>query len=556
MIRRAALLIVLGLVVVTGTSGFFHLPAVLAVEAEESALAAPTVDNARTFKLEFTHAIENTSSSIVHRQDLYVLVPQSNVSETVQSIGFAPEPTEFLTDEWGQTVAHYVIDTMPGKSRLEFGWTARVTMADLSFDVDPADPLDLADIPADILASYTEDDTKYSLTSPVVQQAAAEAVANAANLYEQVRDTYQYVIDHLKYSREGSWDDAATVLARGDGSCSEYDFVLIALYRANGIPARYVGGSRLRADDDYVDTVFHRAVEVYLPGYGWVPLDPTLGDTQNDAEGFLFKRYGGHFIMATAGGRSDLVRWNYHSYLKVARSSEADQVNSTRSLHWLGVQDEDVISLGLSSDGVVYVEGTDEVAVLTATVVDELGEAVSGLDSRSFASALDGSEASLLFNETSVPGTYTGVLDLTSLVPGRHEVAVTVTEGATGASDSAAVAFDIQPATEPGTAVAALTVTMSTAVRTSGKNTFTGAVAEIVVVDAGGQPIAGATVSGQWSGLTRDSDAVLTNSKGVAVMQSDQIKKASGTFALTLVSVVADGGAFEVQGDTVTSLTV
>ncbi len=444
--RKITLLMMLGLLAFTGMSGIILPSTAQAAEAAYGDFA--TIDNERTFSLHFTHTVQNTGSSTLHRQDLYALVPQSIVNQTVLGITFDPQPAEFVEDEWGQSVAHYVIDSMPGKSSLEFTWTATVTMADLSFSIDPSTPMDIADIPADILATYTEDDTKYTITSPEVQQAAAEAIANSANLYEQVRDTYQYVIDHLEYSREGSWDDAATVLARGNGSCTEYDFVLIALYRANRIPAQYVGGSRLRADDDYTDTVFHRAVEVYLSGYGWVPADPTLGDTQNDPEGFLFNRYNSHFIMATAGGKSSFLNWNYHSYLKVSRSSEADQVVSKRSVHWLEVS------------------------------------------------------------------------------------------------------------SEPVTAVAALTVTMSTATRTSGKNTFTGAVAEILVVDASGRPLIGATVSGKWSGLTSDSDTAVTNSKGVAVMQSDQVKKASGTFTLTVASVVADGIAFELQGDTVTSLSI
>ena len=552
MLRRTVVLLVLVLATVTGMPGILHSSDVRAAEDDGGLLVAPVLGEPREFQLEFTHVVENTGGSTVERQDLYLLVPQSNVNQTVSAITFDPTPTEFLTDDWGQEVAHYVITDMPGKSQFEVGWTGRVQLSDLSYAIDPAVVLDLADIPAEILDTYTEDETRYDIYSPVVQAAAAEAVADSSGLYDQVRDTYQYVIDNLEYVREGGWDDAATVLERGDGSCTEYVFALIALYRANGIPAQHVGGSRLRADDDYVDTVFHRAVEVYLPEYGWVPMDVTLGDTQNDEDAYFLARYGSHFIMSTAGGWSSLLGWNYHSNLRVVDSSDTDQISSSRSMYWKAVEPQPVIGVQVSSDSAEYVATVDNLASFTAVVVDGNGGAVSGLAGGAFVSTVDGTVAPVKFLESPVSGTYSGTLDLAALKPGAHELVLTVTDVATGATASAAAAFSLLPAPEePVTALADLTVTMRTVSRVSGRNTFTSAVADIKVVDASGQPLTGATVSGRWSGLTRDTESVVTNGSGVAVMQSDQVKNASGTFTLTVVGVVADGVTYQLQGDTI-----
>ena len=555
MMRRITVLLVLVLAAVIMLPGVFHSAEVLAAVDEGGSLPAPVLDYPREFELRFTHVIENTGTTTVRRQDLYSLVPQDNVNQTVLGIMFDPEPTEFLTDEWGQKVAHYVIIDMAANSQLEISWSARVRISDISYSVAPEAVLELGDIPAAILDTYTRDETRYNIYSPVVQAAASEAVADASSLYEQVADTYQYVIDHLDYSREGGWDDAATVLERGDGSCTEYVFALIALYRANGIPARHVGGSRLRADDDYVDTVFHRAAEVYLPGYGWIPMDVTLGDTQNDADGYFLKRYGSHFIMSTAGGRSSLLGWNYHSNLRVADSSEAEQVSSARSMYWKAVDSEPVMSVQVSSNSVEYVAQVDDGVLFTAMVSDGGGEVLSGLAEGAFVSTVNGAVATVTFIETTTSGTYTGVLNLAALEPGVHEFVLTVTDGASGASASAATVFSLAPApTEPVLASANLSVTMRTVSRVAGRNVFNSAIAEIIVVDVSGQPVTGASVSGQWSGLTADSDNVLTNGSGVAVMQSDQIKNASGTFTLTVVSVVAGGVTYQLQGDVVMSI--
>lgn len=287
--------------------------------------------NPRYYQVKYTHLLENTSTSAVPRQDLWCPVPTSIINQRVSNVAFSPQPTEFLVDNWGQEVAHYVITNMPGKSTLEISWTVRLEISDVSFQIDPA--IDLNDIPADIVQTYTADDEKYVLTNPVVQQAAIEAIGEQTTLYGMVVSIYDYVIDHLYYLKEAGWDDAATVLTKGSGSCSEYSFVFSALCRANGIPTRLVGGSRNRgAGGDYVDTVFHRAVEVYLPGYGWVPVDADLGDTKN-RDDYLFKRYNSHFIIQSSGGRSDLLRWDYRSRLNVA-----DSTLVTRSAQWTVIE--------------------------------------------------------------------------------------------------------------------------------------------------------------------------------------------------------------------------
>jgi transglutaminase-like putative cysteine protease len=119
---------------------------------------------------------------------------------------------------------------------------------------------------------------------------------------------------HMKYELSGGWNLAPTVLKRGTGSCSEYTFVYIAMCRAAGLPARYVGAITVRGDDASWDDVHHRWVEIYLPGYGWIPVDPSGGDAslpQEQANGFGYvdNRF---LITTTSGGGSEYLDWNYN----------------------------------------------------------------------------------------------------------------------------------------------------------------------------------------------------------------------------------------------------
>jgi serine protease len=89
-------------------------------------------------------------------------------------------------------------------------------------------------------------------------------------------------------------------------------------------------------------------------------------------------------------------------------------------------------------------------------------------------------------------------------------------------------------------------IAMST--KTAGINV--NAVATVTVVDAGGGPVAGAIVSGSWSGLTDDVDSGITNENGIVALNSDKLKKANGTFTFTVTDVVKSDWTYN-SGDNI-----
>jgi transglutaminase-like putative cysteine protease len=120
----------------------------------------------------------------------------------------------------------------------------------------------------------------------------------------------------VDYELVGGWNTAPAVLKRGTGSCSEYTFVFIALCRAAGLPARYTGSIAIRGDDASLDDVFHRWAEVYLPNYGWIPVDPSRGDEPSpEGRAEAIGHWGNKYIITTwGGGNSRYLSWTYNSY--------------------------------------------------------------------------------------------------------------------------------------------------------------------------------------------------------------------------------------------------
>ncbi|MFM8990965.1 MAG: transglutaminase-like domain-containing protein, partial [Alphaproteobacteria bacterium] len=69
--------------------------------------------------------------------------------------------------------------------------------------------------------------------------------------------------------------------ARGEGSCRDPSGLLVPVLRRHGFAARYVSGDLVQpampAGVAKDGAALHAWCEAYLPGAGWVGLDPTSG---------------------------------------------------------------------------------------------------------------------------------------------------------------------------------------------------------------------------------------------------------------------------------------
>ncbi len=274
------------------------------------------ISDTKTQELMVIHESRNYGPGQVKWLDVYVAVPKDRPGQEIsENIGYDPEPLEFLLDRWGQEVAHYVWEDMELTKRHRITMTVEAELSDVRWFVFPDEVGDLEDVPEELRERYLVDEDKYRIEDPIIQDAVKAAVGDEVNPYWIMRKVYRYVRDHLFYERVGGWNVAPAVLERGNGSCSEYSFVFIAMCRAAGLPTRYVGAVAIRGDDASTDDVFHRWCECFLPGYGWVPIDPSGGDRDSPARvaesfGHVANRY---VITTEGGGASEYLGWGYNA---------------------------------------------------------------------------------------------------------------------------------------------------------------------------------------------------------------------------------------------------
>jgi len=271
--------------------------------------------NKRTARTILTNRIQNFGTGDILTLDLHFALPVNRDNQTIAgNFEYSEKPGDYITDQWDQETAVFHYENIEAGTTISPVMKVNSEIYEIQYFVYPDEIGTLADIPKKIKDKYLVNDEKYQLQHSVIQKAVQDAIGTEKNPYRMARNLYNYLLTKMYYEMVGGWNTAPTVLARGNGSCSEYAFVYIALCRAAGIPARYVGSVVVRGDDTSYDNVFHRWCEIYLPNFGWIPVDPSGGDQETPA---LQAKYFGHldnrFLITTqSGGGSKTMGWTYN----------------------------------------------------------------------------------------------------------------------------------------------------------------------------------------------------------------------------------------------------
>jgi transglutaminase-like putative cysteine protease len=131
--------------------------------------------------------------------------------------------------------------------------------------------------------------TKLLPTDGIVKATATEITKNAKTDVEKARAIYEWIVENTfrnPKTRGCGIGDIRFMLETRDlsGKCADLNALYVGLSRAAGLPARDVYGIRvakselgyksLGASSEKVTKAQHCRAEVYLSGYGWIPVDP------------------------------------------------------------------------------------------------------------------------------------------------------------------------------------------------------------------------------------------------------------------------------------------
>jgi transglutaminase-like putative cysteine protease len=105
----------------------------------------------------------------------------------------------------------------------------------------------------------------------------------SASIYDSASALFRAVVGRIQYvEMQGGKPSAAQALRTGYGDCGYFSAAFVAACRQAGIPARPITGFLAGTDQ------WHVWAEFYVPGHGWVPVDPSYADGEDPQGAYPF----------------------------------------------------------------------------------------------------------------------------------------------------------------------------------------------------------------------------------------------------------------------------
>ncbi len=275
--------------------------------------------NPRVYNIEYSFEMFPDPNKIDRSKDLKLWMPiprEWDSQKVVKIISVQPEPhARYVDPEFGNPMLFWDFGKEPERQSYKVKLKYRVESYEIHADIDP-NRIEAYDKTSREYALYTRSTHTVSIT-PKVRELAQAAVGNEKNPYLQAKRIYEFLREKMYFIRpdlRGKRITVETILEfpvidqkTGEeyyaGVCYHQSMVFVALCRAVGIPARNVFAwwddcpwiwinpedlePAIKFKDyslnGYPDFSYRRGLgghgwaEIYLPNYGWIPVDPTFG---------------------------------------------------------------------------------------------------------------------------------------------------------------------------------------------------------------------------------------------------------------------------------------
>lgn len=207
--------------------------------------------------------------------NLWIPYPVSDDLQTISNVRISGdfENAAVYTDNVNRTPMLHVVWKKDVKTRI----------VSLSFDASRKE-IAKTDFPAKEAAWDPADyalylaPTRLGPIDGIVGELAEKIVKGKTTVLDKARAIYDWTVENTYRNPKtiGCGEgDVCYLLSDPGGKCADISSIYVALARSAGVPTREVFGIRLgKIDGQEITTWQHCWAEFYLPGYGWVPVDP------------------------------------------------------------------------------------------------------------------------------------------------------------------------------------------------------------------------------------------------------------------------------------------
>ncbi len=228
--------------------------------------------------------------------------------QKVQRILLSEDPIRWTNDTWGNRFIHYNIPILNPAEIKNFTLDITLKLFSIDFNIQKSK-----------IGNYDQNFSRYLLESylinindPKIIELANKIAKDSENIVDIAWNAYEWIINNIYYQQIAGELDAQTTLRNGEGGSAELANLFVTLMRANGIPSRRISGWAQnfdKGDHLFLSRFSHGWAEIYLPNYGWLPVDPTWGKAHK-FENFA-KSQNTHIILIKGAGIHYLSRGPY-----------------------------------------------------------------------------------------------------------------------------------------------------------------------------------------------------------------------------------------------------
>jgi len=280
-----------------------------------------TVQDQREYVVHQQVALVNEGAGQPEKQNIWIaLIRSFPPYQDVSSIEISPNNFARVTDEYGNQYAEFDFSGEPAGITQTVNIDYRLAVNELSYD--------LSICQGELPGEFTAPELHIESANPQITALASRLSQGKDTVCRQVRAFYDYIGAELTYTANGENWGAQAALGPMGADCTEYTDLLVALSRAQGIPARYFEGLLVLDEGTRgLAQLEHAWPDVYLPGAGWAALDPTLGRKPADRETYFAHYTPDHIIVSMGVNPSVLRGSSYWTHLYWPGDSTTIRVN-------------------------------------------------------------------------------------------------------------------------------------------------------------------------------------------------------------------------------------
>ena len=229
----------------------------------------------KVYLVQYSADISDVMTTDISTITLRCPVPVTMASQpTLEFTEINPSP---VLQNYQNCIIHQITKNRNNSPKSVFRQTFAVSVCEINTDVKVAGVGAYKNMNQTLYEKYTKADPIIQSDADAITELAAKIVGKETNPYKKAKLIYQYMLDNYFVLDKVRNNDAEPLELLQSTSGDSYDYAVIfaSLARASGIPALIDSGILIGQD---LTTQVHWWNEIYLYGFGWLPVDAALGD--------------------------------------------------------------------------------------------------------------------------------------------------------------------------------------------------------------------------------------------------------------------------------------